>query len=290
MEYASQVRPIIYNYTDFELLLHFIDTIEPPIFSGYDKRLCIERSYAHEWATSLLDKFNAVAILYNEVLDQIPKWKNEYKQIQETGYGRTLQETILLVKYETFLNSIYSFCENISYMVRELYPKANLPTKFYEQKTKHLENISNFDSYYAKLLESTDWYDEVHSMRSECVHYLSGFIFISEIEEPGYLNNKPYSKRKGHTEEIEVKNIEKHVREIYSKLYYFVMKFSRHLIEHRCNKDKTVGEMCMFCGLTGIRTMTLNDYFIKNPPRCEALEFNCPVEDKCTASNKPSER
>jgi hypothetical protein len=238
----------------------------------------------------MLDKFNAVAILCNEVLDQIPKWKDELEQIKKIGYGYTLQETILLVKYETFLNSIYSFCENISYMVHELYPKANLPRNFYDQKTKHLEKIRNFDSYYAKLLESTNWYDEVHSMRSECVHYLSGFIFISDIEEPGYLNNKPYNKRKGHIEEIEIKNIGIHVREIYSKVCHFVMEFSRHFIECRCNKNKSIGEICICGGLSGVRTMTLNDYLNKNPPRCEALEFNCPVEDKCTASNKPSKR
>lgn len=292
MEQSYQIAPIIYEYTDFELFLKFFDTIEPPIFNGYDKRLGTERSYASEWARSLRDKFNAVSILYNEVLYQISMWKNEFEQIKEIGYGNTIQQTILLVKYETFLNSIYSFCENISYLIMELYPKANLPRAFYDQKAKHLENIKGFDDYYAKMLESADWYDEVHSMRSEYIHYLSGFIFISAIEEPGYLISKPYSDRKGHVEEIEVDNIEKHVREMYNRVYSFVKELSKHFIELRCNKNMPVGTLCLYGGggLSGVRTMTLKDILLRNQPRCEALEFNCPVEEKCTASNKPSER
>jgi len=292
MEQSYQIAPIRYDYTDFELFLKFFDTIEPPIFIGYDKRLGTERSYASEWARSLRDKFNAVSILYNEVLYQISMWKNEFEQIKEVGYGNTIQQTILLVKYETFLNSIYSFCENISYMVKELYPKANLSPKFNNQKTNNLEKLREFDDYYAKMLESADWYDEVHSMRSECIHYLSGFIFISAIEEPGYLISKPYSDRKGHAEKIEVDNIEKHIREMCNSVYSFVNELSKHFIELRCNKSTPVGTLCLYGGggLSGVRNMTLNDILQRNQPRCEALEFNCPVEEKCTAINKPSER
>jgi hypothetical protein len=283
--------PLKYDYTDFELFLRFIMTVEPPIFNGYDKRLGMERSYASEWAKSLSDKFAAVSILYSEVLYQIPMWKNELEQAKERGFGHTIQQTILLVKYETFLNSIYSFCENTSYFVKELYPKANLSPAFNTQKTNNIEKLHEFDDYYAKMLESADWYDEVHSMRSEATHFLSGFIFISDIDEPGYLISKPYSNRKGHSEEIEVENIEKHIRETYNNLYFFVNKFSKHFIELRCNKDKPIGSLCL-CGggLSGVRTMTINDILLRNPPRCEALEFNCPVEEKCTALNKPSER
>ncbi|HIH93475.1 TPA: hypothetical protein HA338_05370 [Methanosarcina acetivorans] len=294
MEQNYHIVPIRYDYSDFELFLRFIDTIEPPIFLEYNdsKKRDIKISYAYKWADSLRDKFDAVSILYNEVLYQIPRWKSELQQTKEKGYGTTIQQTILLVRYETFINSIYSFCENIGFLVTELYPKANLPRKFNEQKSKRLETIRGFDDYYAKMLESADWYDEVHSMRSEATHYLSVFIFISDIEEPGYLNNKVYSERKGHPEGIEVENIEKHIRETYSKLYSFVNEFSKHIIELRCNKEKPVCSLCLYGGggLSGVRTMTLNDYFLRNPPRCEALWFNCPIDEKCSASNKPSER
>jgi hypothetical protein len=127
-------------------------------------------------------------------------------------------------------------------------------------------------------------------MRTEATHYLSGFIFISDDGEPGYLNIKPYSKRGKPLEKIEIEKIEKHVKETNNMLYSFVHEISMHFIEIRCNKEKPVGEICICGGLTGVRTMTLKDYFLRNPPRCEALEFNCPVEEKCTALNKPSER
>jgi hypothetical protein len=291
MDQNYHIVPIRYDYTDFELFYKFFRIIEPPIFEGYDKKLGAKRSYARDWAQSLLDKFNAVSILCDEVLYQISMWKNEFEQLKERCYGNTIQRTILLVKYETFLNSIYSLCENISYMVKELYPKANLSPKFSIQKTNNLEKLREFDDYYAKMLESADWYNEVHSMRSECIHFLSGFIFISGIEEPGYLISKQYNERKGHAEGIEVENIEKHVKETYNSVYSFVNELSKHFMELRCDKNTPVGSPCLYGGgLSGVRIMTINDILLRNQPRCEALEFNCPVEEKCTAINKPSER
>lgn len=283
MEQGYRIRPVRYDCTYFELFSMYICAVEPEIFTetviryNDPKKEDLRISHADKWAQSLLDKFNAVSILCNEVLYQIPIWKKELEQAKERGYGNTIQQTILLVKYETFLNSIYSFCENIGYLVKELYPKANLNNHFNDQKTNKLEKIEALDKKYAKILESAKWYDEVHSMRSEATHYLSGFIFISDIEEPGYLNSKVYSERKRHTEGIEVENIEKHVRETYNSLYAFINELSKHFIELRCNKKKPIGSLCLYGGggLSGVRTMTLNDYLLKNPPRCESLEFDC---------------
>ncbi|WP_410510076.1 hypothetical protein RSJ42_08140 [Methanosarcina hadiensis] len=295
MEQGYQIIPPRYDYTYFELFLRYITTIEPEIFTETvirykdPEKEDLKISHAYKWAGSLLDKFNAASILRNEVLHQILMWKNEIEQVKERGFGSGIQRIILLVKYETFLNSIYSLCENISFLVKELYPKASLPRGFNDQKTKHLDRIKTLDSYYAEILATTDWYDEIHSMRTEATHYLSGFIFISDSGVPGYFNDKPYSMR-GNTEIIDEEDIEKHVVETYNKVYSFVMQISKHFMELRCNKNKPIGELCLIGSRSGVRTMTLNDYLHQNPPRCEALEFNCPVEEKCTALNKPSER
>lgn len=160
MEQGYQIIPLRYDYTYFELFLIYIRTIEPEIFTetvihyNDPKKEDLKISYADKWAESLRDKFNAVSILCNEVLYQIPRWKNELEQAKERGYGNTIQQIILLVKYETFLNSIYSLCENIGYLIKELYPKANLNNHFNDQKTNKLEKIKVFDEKYAKMLES----------------------------------------------------------------------------------------------------------------------------------------
>ncbi len=297
MEQNYQIRPIRYDYTYFELFLMYISTVEPEMFTetviryNDPKKEDTKTSHIQKWAGSLLDKFNAVSILRNEVLYQIPRWKCEIEQVKESGFGSGIQRVILLVKYETFLNSIYSLCENISFLVKELYLKANLSPKFHTQKMNQLEKIKEFDDYYSTMLSATDWYDEVHSIRSEATHFLSGFIFISDSGSPGYFNDAHYNKRKGHSESItDIEDIEKHVVEIYNKVYSFVMGISKHFMELRCNKNKPIGELCLFGGRSGVRTMTLNDYLLKNPLRCEALDFVCPVEKLCNASNKPSER
>jgi hypothetical protein len=72
-------------------------------------------------------------IMYQEVLQQIPKSIEEMVKIKEVGIGTGLESLILSMKYEVFLNSIYSLCENLSIVAHYLHNRR-LPLHFHDQK------------------------------------------------------------------------------------------------------------------------------------------------------------
>jgi hypothetical protein len=175
------------------IMLHKQDPTLPKIklfllFMKGDQRI----SDAFDWSLAVSAKINAMKVLFEEVLEQLPQCFDELEKIKKRGYGNDVECLKLAIKYEIFLNSIYSLCENISRIVAYLYPDKNLPQSFLKQKNRFLKQ--EIDSIYAKILVNTDWYDEVRSIRSEATHYLSGFITISSSTELGYFN-KPKSER-----------------------------------------------------------------------------------------------
>jgi hypothetical protein len=250
----------------------------------------MKTSDVHLWRDSLKSKFIAVSLLYEDVLNQIPIWKSDIELTKERGFCDDISQVILLIKYETFLNSIYNLCETLSHLVRRFYSKANLPHGFHKQM-KFTQTIKDVDETYFRILERVGWYSEVQSYRSEATHFLSGSIFISDSGEPGY-QNKPYNERQDALKNISQDNIKQHVVELYKKVCSFVTEFSKHFLLTKCNKDKPIAGFCLrrADGRTGTRTITLNDYLCGKPPTCIAFEFDCPHEEECEALNKPSSR
>ncbi len=196
---------------------------------------------AFNWSLSIDAKIKAMDISFKEVLEQIPCCFEELNEMNKKGYGEGLELKKLALKYETFLNSIYSLCENLSRIVAYLYRDKNLPEGFFEQKHKFLKQ--DFDQDYTNILKNTNWYDEAHSIRSEATHYLSGLITISSATELGYLN-KPKSKRKGVPNNISIDDIKTHVRYIYDNVFVFLFAFGDHFIKI-INQDSGIALLCL---------------------------------------------
>jgi len=282
MEQNYEFTPVRYDYDYFELFLNFLTTIEPGIFTkkiiqyNNPKIEDIEISYIYEWKNSLEDDYSAVQILYQEILYQIPKCRNEIEIEEKLGFSNKIQQIIFLVRYETFINAIYILCENLACLLRDLYPGASLSTHFYNQKNNQKEIIKNVDEYYSKILDRADWYDEVQLIRSKFTHNLSIYVRSSNSGETVYLVDK-----------IE----EEHVKELYERLCSFLTEISKHFIK-KCNMNKQIGGLCFKRSNVGqgFRAISLNDILLRNPPTCIAMVFNCPHEEKCNALNKPSER
>ena len=72
-------------------------------------------------------------------------------EIEKIGYCSGLESTLLLIKFETMLNSIYSLCENLAFVGHILHP--GIPESFNEQRIKsrnigkNIPNIQNILIY-----------------------------------------------------------------------------------------------------------------------------------------------
>lgn len=235
------------------------------------------------WYFSIENKMTAMDILRNDVLCQIPKCLEEQKKTEEVGYSSGIEALILGIKYEVFLNSIYALCENLGYVAYFLLGRK-LPRHFNEQKKKLLK-MEEQEPTYSKILAKTNWYDEVHSMRTESTHYLSGFITITSPTEIGYFN-LPKSQRGNPPREIHIKNVEEHVNQIFSDVLSFLSSFGDYFIT-LINHENRVAQVCLFLnGRVGAKLISLREFLNNEPGICQTTAFECPEKNSCGARKK----
>jgi len=241
---------------------------------------------AIQWSMSIRRKTKAIGMLYKDVLNQIPECFRELAEIKERGFGYDIESLKLALRYEVFLNSIYSLCENLSRIVFQLYREKNLPRDFHDQKSRFLEQ--EIDPEYASILKNTNWYDEVRSMRAEATHFLSGFIVFPSSTELGYLN-VPQSEKKNTPENISIGDIEKHVKKLYGDVNAFLFAFGNHFIKI-INQDTPIPLVCLASsGLLGAKSISLREFLNKESGVCITPNFNCPEKDTCQARIKHKE-
>jgi hypothetical protein len=125
-------------------------------------------------------KINAVHFLSEDVKSQYHKAIKEKEELERDGKSSGIESTLLLIKFETMLNSIYSLSDNLAFIGYVLHPK--IKRSFNEQRN-NIEKYRNLYPEYSEYLDlfaCTDWYDTLHTMRSESTHYLPGFIYHSD--------------------------------------------------------------------------------------------------------------
>lgn len=258
------------NYNEFDLFTKFLVTSEPQIPN------------VDNFAQSIINKAVAVKLAYNEVSKQVPNWIKENEAAKHFGFTIGAQGVLLAIKYEVYLNSIFSLCENLSFLVSKFYDKK-LSNKFITQRKQFLNDKRNLDEVYSKILEKATWYEEVHSIRSEATHFLTGLVNPSDSNEPCYSYKETYNRRSYAPEKINIENMETHVINLQHNLEEFLNDFSKHFRETKLNKDISVKEPCLITDERKIlfRLITLDDYLNQRPRKCNELEFDCPHKEKC---------
>lgn len=264
--------------TNFELFLKFMAN-DSRIQDGY------------RWSQSIKDKLESVTLRYNEVLEQIKHCSDDTdrmkKELDEIGYTNSgIECPKLAYMYEDFLNSIYALCENISKIVAFLYPKKNLPQGFHDQKKRFLNR--DIDIEYSEILKQSTWYDEVQSLRSESIHFLSGVVMTTNSYELGY-SNIPKSRRDGTPNEIKIESIKDHIDVIYKNVGEFLILFGNHFI-NILDQESRAAFPCMRTpsGLMCVEERSLSECLNNLPGRCVTTKVDCSLRDSCQAKNSKS--
>ncbi|WP_317137481.1 hypothetical protein [Methanochimaera problematica] len=285
------------KYTDLELFLRYF-----PIQFSHIKD-------ATNWSQTIQDKYNAIRIAFEELKNLIDIYWKEY--CDDIKIRSTQYLIALTLKYETFMNCIYSFCESLAMIIKLIYPKMNLTSKFSKLRSEILSEKIMIDDDFCHLMKITDWYDEVHWIRTEATHSLFGFLFFSKDGKPGYLN-QIYNKRKGvpsnknvdnikdHIKfekdtvsgrvKIEIDNIDNHIDIIFSEFNKFLFEFGKIGLK-LINFDLQNVDICFQNSITyqiGTKLITINDIKNDQPGICTKLYDECPMKNYCKAYTKAS--
>jgi len=238
------------------------------------------------WHFSIQSKLAAIEILRTDVLRQIPKCLTEEKCIREKVYGDGIEARISAIKYEVFLNSIYALCENLSYIAWCLLEKR--VRRHFNEQRKLAKADKLLDLGYSKLLSASSWYDEIHLMRSESTHYLSGFITYTNESQVGYYN-EPKSEKVTPVSKIQIDNIEEHVNHLFADLLLFLAAFGNYFITI-IRSEFRVSQVCLYYkGLLGAKMISLKEFLNNEPGECQTQAFDCPQKNSCKARKNDDE-
>lgn len=257
---------INYPVSDIDILLKFL--------KGEKK---LKDSY--RWAVSINNRIFAMNYLYDELKRMIPHCEDALSSLRKNGFCDSGIFQVTVVKYEVFLSSIYSLCENISKIIFPIYSGISLPRNFSDLKERVIKK--DIDPDLKSLLIHTDWYNEVRSMRNESVHFLTGMITFGKNDEIGYWNY-PKTERKYKMDSISVKDIISHIDHIHDEVFSFLNHFSKFYIS-KMDKSIQVTIPCITLksGPLGVVVLSLNDFKEKKIHVCNGGEFDCPLLSDC---------
>ena len=250
----------------------------------------IHRKYY--WPMSMREKINSISVLSEEVKSQYEKALQEKKEIEKKGHGNSSESTLLLIRFETMLNAVYSLCDNLAFIGYKLHP--SIKRSFNEQWKKIRKSKAYHPEYseYLEIIGSADWYEILHNMRSESIHYLNGFVFHSPTglgilyQNMEHLDNTEESDKK-----IEIENILEYTNSLLVNINGFLEEYGKYHLEHFIDEKYETFHPCLIQTpenkgfLTGGRKITLSEYLKKQPGKC-IKNFECPNKGYCPAYQK----
>ena len=264
------------------------------IFFRFAKNPSGQQDLSHQWSehySSICNKWTAINLLRQEVIDQIPNWHKENEEIEARGYVSGFERTVLLIRYQTFLNIVYAICENLALLGCQFVPNLS-PSYNAQIKKGKMAYLKEKYPQYAEVLEKNDWYEQMHIMRSESTHFFDGFVYINDIKKPGILFQNLINRREGvkADSKIDIPDIEVHVNDLTAGIDNYIKNLCAYLftfiqddfeMQTFCHLQKK-GEISL--RIFGPKVMTFAEYCNGGSWRCKATTFPCVLRDVCQYS------
>ena len=253
----------------------------------------IQKKY--NWRGSLQTKINAVAILSEEVKSQYDKALKAKEEMEIKGFGSGIESELLLIKFETMLNSVYSLCDNLAFVGQRLHPGV---ARFFNDQQKNSDKYRTLYPNYSEYLEiimSASWYENLHKMRTESTHFLPGFVFHSPNGLGILYQNMEHLDKSNQNEKIEIENLRNYVVDLLVEINEFLEKYGRYHLKEFITENHTTFHPCLIphpAGkgfLAGGRVITFLEYKKKIPGKCQYRDVPCPQKNICPAYLKNDE-
>ena len=206
------------------------------------------------------------------------------EEMEIKGFGSGIESELLLIKFETVLNSVYSLCDNLAFIGQTLHP--GIKRSFNDQRKnieKHRDRYPEYLEYF-DLIASADWYEKLHTMRSESTHYLPGIVYHLPNGLGILYRNMEHSD-----ERIEIENIRDYVVGLLVDINEFLDKYGKNHLKQFITETHTTFHPCLIPNpagkgfLSGGRVITFSEYKNKLPGHCVTRNVPCPNKKNCPA-------
>lgn len=254
----------------------------------YDSIAGVEFDIKYHLRESIKHRIGSIQFFEKELIDQIEKAIEEKIKIKKIGYGNLIEGTILLIRFETFLNSIYSLCDNIAYYGHCLHKGITRGfNKQFNDYQKYLDRYPQYEQY-LNLIKSCDWYEDLHTMRTESTHYLPGFVYNPDNGKLGILYRNIITSK----ERIEIEDLSEYIQKIVQDNYKFLESFGNYMINKYVTDESETTFFCIIFNkysngkpvfMPALRTVTYKEYKEKKVGKCINKDVPCLNKEFCPA-------
>jgi len=192
------------------------------------------------WRSSIRTKINSVSLLSDEVKFQYDKAMKAKEEMEVKGFGSGIESELLLIKFETMLNSVYSLCDNLAFISQKLHPGI---ARSYNEQRKKIDTYRTIYPQYSEyfdLISNVIWYEKLHTMRTESTHYLPGFVYPSK-NGVGIL----YRDMEHSDERIEIENIRDYVVTLLAEINIFLENYGNYHLHQFITEKHTTFHPCI---------------------------------------------
>ncbi len=237
---------------------------------------------------SICQKRHAVELLGEEVQDPLDEWEDISKELEKYGFQAGYESVQIMVKFQTFLNSVYALFENLAFTAYLLIP--GLKRSFFQQQSD-MDKLIQINKEYAGIVASADWYPDLNIMRSESTHFLDCLFFLNGERCLGIKYIDFVSRRKGvdKTTEIVIEDVVWYVNCIRDAISQYMVDLFAFFLTSFIKPDFVGYEPCYmkrkeshFLFLIGMKKVSFKNYLKGKPWTC-MLDNQCPFSDCCTS-------
>ena len=190
----------------------------------------------------------------------------ERKEVEKTNKSSTNEKSLeLIIYYESFLNQIYNIMENISRINLFMFElNTSVKPKFTDQMKQIKSEKLKFHPEYDKLIkEEMNWYLQVHRVRSNANHFLTGTnVFGRSGEGEPVLEYLNYNLSDRNDHSIDPFKIEYDILSTVDSFYNATISTLNKIADiylEKMDKDKKCHITFIVDGYLEIRELSCND-------------------------------
>ncbi|MFA4876566.1 MAG: hypothetical protein WC586_04065 [Methanoregula sp.] len=240
------------------------------------------------WRESIRTKMRIISLLSKDIFQQYQLTVDQKEKDKLEGYGDGIAASLLLIRFENYLNAVYSLLNNLAY-IGQISHKG-LAHQFNTQRERASNYRKKYPRYseYLDLIENCQWYDQLHAMRTDATHFLEGFVYYTD-DGLGILYFDKEPKEFNNDVKLKIEDIRIYTEQNIKDLSDFLDCFGEYYLTKYCNNESSIPLACPILVVngksffSGFRSVTYEEYQNKNIGRCMSKDPTCKFKDFCPA-------
>jgi len=230
-------------------------------------------------------RFDKIQLLWNHFNEIKNVQSKELEIVKQNGIVNPVSSKLMAAIFEAILNEFYSINDNVAKILKNIYPKLNLPDSM--SKLINRVIVYKIPKQITNLISNYKSYESLRKVRTESSHFSSGFIGVSN--QVSYMSEKSGPTTKFNNNAILIENVENFYNEQLEKTDLFIEGIFNYLVSTLNNDHKGLRICGIYHGLLYQRLESYLDWKTQKCGICKPIWIinknanECPLIENCKA-------